>query len=292
VISAADCTLGLPGAPVEWHDGSTIIEALRAVLTTAAADRVNINLVYIGFTGGSHGVNAIRLVGCDTANIVVDYYGILTTAVVEFVTTACTNVQVSGYTYVSGVTNGSKDVVDTVGGSTWALTVFDGSAGINISGGSALSPSVSAAGAAGGDRSAISTNVGVLATGATIFTIAGGPIELIGLFSMCTTGGDSTAATLLYTTTPTGLGAVAISAASASIANAPVNATIVWNGTTLATAAVYAAAGTGLVSNGSVATVIIPPGTIKITIGSGPTVTGTWNHYIRYRPLGPSVTVS
>jgi hypothetical protein len=143
------------------------------------------------------------------------------------------------------------------------------------------------------DRNAVSSVTGVLTTGTTIFTIAGGPIELLYIMSMCTTGGDATAATLLYTTTPTGLAAVPISLASGSVANAPVNATVTYAGTGAAAACVYSAGGTQLLASTVAGSgVIIPPGTIKITVGSGPTVTGTWSHYIKYRAMGPGVTCS
>ncbi len=42
-ITAADCTFGLPNAPVEWRDGAANKEALRAILTSAAADRLTVN---------------------------------------------------------------------------------------------------------------------------------------------------------------------------------------------------------------------------------------------------------
>ncbi len=131
VISGAGCTLD-----VEWRDASAAVEALRAVLTTATADRLNINMRYVGFIAGNAGVNAIRLVGCNTGNINIDYYGVCTTGIVEFHTTACDNVKVTGNFYVSGTTDLSLNVVDTVTGSTWTVQGFDGAAGSAFSGGS------------------------------------------------------------------------------------------------------------------------------------------------------------
>ena len=294
VISAADCTFGLPGLPVEWHDGASNKEALRAVLTTAAADRLNVNLVYFGFTAGSHGVNAIRLVGCDNGQINILYYGILTTAVVEFVTTASTDVNVTGYTYVSGVTNGSKDVVDTVGGSTWSLDVFDGSAGSQISGGSAVAvgpgftPAASAALPAFGPVK----TAAVMVSGNTLFTVAGGPIRVESLFSLCITANGATASTVAYNSVPTIGTSTAIATASASIANAAAGATITAVGSSaagVAQAAVYNANGPGFF--GIPSSVLVPVGTITITVAVGST-TGTWQHFIRYVPLAAGVTVT
>ena len=130
-IQAADCVLD-----VEWRDGSASIEAARAVLTTAAADKLQLRLRYRGFVAGNACVNAIRLVGGDGADIELDAYGVASTAWVEFLTTACTNVRVRGSMYNSGTTDGSKNVVDTATGSTWSADLFDATAGARFSGGS------------------------------------------------------------------------------------------------------------------------------------------------------------
>lgn len=131
-VQATDCYID-----IEWRDTSSTIEAARAILTTDAADRLTVKMKYRGQTGGDACVNAIRLVGVDGADIDIDFYGKASTAVVEFLTTACTNVTVNGYTYVSGTTDGSKNVVDTVGTSTWYSDIVDGAAGARYTGGSA-----------------------------------------------------------------------------------------------------------------------------------------------------------
>ena len=131
VVSAAGCTLD-----IEWRDGDANTEALRAVLTTAAADRFNLNLTYKGFVAGNGVVNGVRLVGCNGANINVDFYGVASTSIVEFLTTACSDINITGNFYNSGTTNFSKNVVDTVTGSTWTCVGFDGAAGSSFSGGS------------------------------------------------------------------------------------------------------------------------------------------------------------
>lgn len=130
-VQAADFTID-----TTFRDTSSTVEAARAILTTAAADRLTVRLRYEGQTGGDAGVNAIRLVGVDEADIEIDFYGKVSTAVVEFLTTACTNVRVRGRMYVSGTTDGSKDVVDTVTGSTWDAEIWDAAAAASFSGGS------------------------------------------------------------------------------------------------------------------------------------------------------------
>lgn len=132
-VTAADCYLDL-----EWQDPTTILEAVSVVLTSAAAKRLNLKLKYKGQTGGSSCVNPIKLVGTPTARIWVDFVGKASTAVVNFVTTLSTDIVVNGYIYNASVTDGSKDIVDTIGSSTWFGRIDDGSAGATYEGGSAI----------------------------------------------------------------------------------------------------------------------------------------------------------
>ena len=135
----------------------------------------------------------------------------------------------------------------------------------------------------------------VMVNGDTIFTIAGGPIEILQLQSVCITVNDTTASTLQYRSVPTVGTATTISAASGSLAAAGTGAgaTVTLNATSLATAPDIVAATSGGVQLGAAVAnrIIVQAGTIKIVIGVGST-TGTWKHYISYRPLAPGVTVS
>lgn len=142
-VQAADFTLDC-----DWHDGSSTVEAARVVLTTAAADRLKATVRYHGFTAGNATVNVVRLVGVDDAEIYVDFYGVASTAVVEFLTTACTNIKIYGTVYNSGTTDGSKNVVDTATGSTWYSDIVDTTAGQRFTGGSGLA--IASAGVLGG----------------------------------------------------------------------------------------------------------------------------------------------
>lgn len=148
-ITGASCTLGLPGAPVEWQDPSSSFQAIRQVLTTTAANNLTINLKVIGVTsGGTAPVNAIRLVGCDTGLINLDFYGRASTAVVEFLTTACLNIEIYGYVYnaSNSASSFAKDIVDTQASGVWFASLSDGWVGYDISGGSgsALGPAQAA----------------------------------------------------------------------------------------------------------------------------------------------------
>lgn len=121
-----------------------------------------------------------------------------------------------------------------------------------------------------------------------LFTVTGGPIKVLGLWSECVTANDATASTLVYKATPTAGSEQTLSAASASLANAAAGASISLIGTALTTAALLNANGPTL---GMTAPMIVPAGTIAVDIATGST-TGTWRHYLRYEPLATGVTVA
>jgi len=130
----------------------------------------------------------------------------------------------------------------------------------------------------------------VMVDGDTLFTIAGGPIQITGLLSICATVNDATASTLQYSSVSTlGTLTTTISNASGSLAEAPAGSSVSLVGTALTTAANYSATGANLSTTPG--GIIVPAGTIKAVIGTGPT-TGTWAHYLRYKPLATGVTVS
>lgn len=133
------------------------------------------------------------------------------------------------------------------------------------------------------------TAAAVMVNGNTLFTVAGGPLLILGLVSLCVTSNGATASTLQYSITPTtGAGAQTISAASGSLANAAAGASVSLIGTTLATAALLNANGPNL---GQTVPIFCPIGTITAVIGTGST-TGTWKHYLYYLPLAGGVIVS
>lgn len=284
LTTANDCFLD-----IEWQDPTTILEAVRAVLATTVS-RLQVRLKYKGQTGGSSNVNAIRLVAVSGGRITMDFNGKASTAVVEFLTTASTDIVVDGYMYNASVTTGAKDVVDTATGSTWYAAIYDGSAGQFFSGGSAqafasddITSVVNLQ-----EKTAVSA-AAVMVNANTIFTVAGGPIEIMALVGICVTGNDTTASTLQFSVTPTVGSAQTISAASASLASALAGASVTLAGTALATAALLNANGPNLIANPG--TIFCPAGQIKMVIGTGST-TGTWRFYIRYKPLTTGVTVS
>lgn len=374
-VSAANCEID-----VETQDTSATVEFISGIVTTAAADQIDIKAKHIGFLAGAVGTRYIDLVGANTANIDVDYFGVSSVAVVNMRTTASDNVRVTGK-FHNGTTNLTKDVVDTVGTSTWSANGFDVVAGANFSGGSgaALAVDDSSAIAAnqtvatvdgtanalerdviGNKTDAAVTTVGTtksiiayakglvqtllsgaavdgtanatlvdvvgnktdasvyvpgttkslaaygkgtadlqervakktaatIVNGQVLFTIAGGPVEVLGLVSICETANDATASTLQYSATPTVGAATTISGASASLANAAAGASVTLAGTALATAALLNAGGPNLIANPG--TIMVPAGTLTAVVAVGST-TGTWAHYLRFKPLATGVTVS
>lgn len=373
-ITGSDCYVD-----VEVQDASTILECVRALRATSCS-RLTAYVAYNGQTGGSSCVNAVRLTAVSGAIINLDVYGKFSTSVVQFITTACTDVEVYGYMYNSGTTDFSKDVIDTATGSTWFASFNDGSFGGRVSGGSGAAlasddistvisnmavptadstanilerdvvgnktdagvtivgttksitayskglVTMNTAPSADSTANAFSSDVvgnktdasvyipgttssvtaylkgnatlqervalkaaATLTNGQTLFTIAGGPVQILGLVSICSTGNDATASTLQYSVTPTSGSAQTISAASSSLANATAGASVTLPGTALATAALYNANGPNLIANPG--TILAPAGAITAVVGVGST-TGTWTHYLRYRPMAVGVTVS
>lgn len=120
---------------LEWQDASASIEAATAVRLDTA-DNTKLKLKYLGFTAGNATVRAVAVDDVDNASIEVDGYGVVSTAWVNFVDAASTNVSVRGRFFTQGITNYTRDVVDTIGSSKWDASFFDASAGFVVAGGS------------------------------------------------------------------------------------------------------------------------------------------------------------
>ena len=338
VVSGADCDIDF-----EVQDASSTVECVSGLLTTAGADRLKLNMKYVGFLAGNAVVAPIRLVGVDTARIHVDFYGVASTAVVEFHTTACHNIDITGIFYNNGTTL-TKNVVDTVTGSTWSVRGWDGNSNASFSGGdnaamasddvAALSAAVAvidgfhdvptadattntymrdvvgiktdaAVSAVAATKSlmgytkgaidispkaVVSTAATALTNAATLFTIAGGPIAIDYLVSICIATGDGGAATLQYSSDPTVGAAATISGATGSLATAVAGSMVSFVGTALATAPTFLTTGHGVASTGP-SHIVVNAGIITSVVG-GLASTATWIHYLRYIPLATGVTVT
>ena len=136
----------------------------------------------------------------------------------------------------------------------------------------------------------VSGSTAVMVTGDTLFTIAGGPIEILSLVGVCITVNDATASTLRYSANPTVGAATTFSGASASLASAAAGSGVVLNMTALDTAPDLIDPLVGLAAVHTKG-IIVNEGIITATIAVGST-TGTWKHYLRYIPLSTGVTVT
>lgn len=140
---------------------------------------------------------------------------------------------------------------------------------------------------------AVATAAKVMVNNDVVFTIANGPILIDEIISICIAANNGTASTMQWQSVPTVGSAATISGASASLASATAGTTVRLSPTALSTAPVIVAASAGGVQLGTNVSnrIVVIAGTIKLVIGVGST-TGTWQHYLRYYPLAPGVTVS
>jgi hypothetical protein len=140
---------------------------------------------------------------------------------------------------------------------------------------------------------AIESNAAVMVNGDTVFTIAGGPIQILELLSVCVSANGATASTMQWQSVPTVGTATTITGATATLANATAGTSVLIQPTALSTAPVIVTAANGGLHLGLVAQnhIIVKDGALKLVIGVGST-TGTWRHYLRYKPLSPASTVN
>lgn len=146
------------------------------------------------------------------------------------------------------------------------------------------------------ERSVVTATAAIMSNGLDVFTVSGGPIRIMDLFSFCESVNDATASTMQWRAdgSATGQAATTFSGASASLANFAAGGVVYNNFTTLATAPVITQTAGVFLWGPTTSTgggVVVPAGVIDLVIGVGST-TGTWRHYMRYVPLHPDATVT
>lgn len=142
------------------------------------------------------------------------------------------------------------------------------------------------------EKSIYTPTAAVLVNGTDVFNIDGGPIMILDLISVCVTANDATASTLQWRADGVDGSAAGFTAASASLANAAAGTIVSVLFTTTSTAPAVYANGVGISRAATTATnMVVPAGIIDMTIGTGST-TGTWRHYMRYRPMVRGVVVT
>jgi hypothetical protein len=132
----------------------------------------------------------------------------------------------------------------------------------------------------------VESSIGVMTNGMTLFNVLG-DIEIIDLWSECQTANGLTASTLQYAATVTGLAQQTLSGVSAALTSAAVGTVVALDGTSLVTAPNVYTTGVGLGQTSR--SINMLNGVIQAIIAVGST-TGTWKHYLRYRPLSNGAT--
>lgn len=145
----------------------------------------------------------------------------------------------------------------------------------------------------GAQEKCIQSTTALLADAATIFTITGGPIQILELLSVCVVANSAVATTLQWSSTPAVGSDKTISGASASLSAIAAGTTILLAPTALTTAPTVVTAANGGVQAGpalSANHIIVLNGTLKLVIANAGT--GTFYHCLRYAPLTPSSLVN
>jgi len=142
------------------------------------------------------------------------------------------------------------------------------------------------------EKSISTSTAAVMVNGTDIFTISGGPIIILELLSVCVTANDATASTLQWRADGTDGAATTFTGATATLASAAAGTIVATQFTATTTAPVLYTAGVGISRPTSTAHgMIVPAGIIEMVIGVGST-TGTWRHYLRYRPMARGIVVT
>ncbi len=129
----------------------------------------------------------------------------------------------------------------------------------------------------------------------TIFTIAGGAIEILNLIAYCATTNNTNASTFQWTVDCTSGSATTITAASTSLASLVAGDFVMADLTLLTTVPIIISTGISAMLGPTVTQRLVltnaTGGVVQIICGTAAT-TGTWGFAMRYRPLGRGVTVT
>jgi hypothetical protein len=143
------------------------------------------------------------------------------------------------------------------------------------------------------EEKCLATVPGVLVNNGTIFTITGGPIQILELGSVCTVTNAGTGTTIQYSSTPAVGSAKTISGASASLTSCAAGSTVLLTPTALTTAPTIVVDTNGGAQLGLVAQnhIVVLNGVLT-TVCATILSTARWYHFIRYKPLTMDSLVS
>ena len=142
------------------------------------------------------------------------------------------------------------------------------------------------------EKAVVTSAAAVMVNGTDIFNISGGPIVITELISYCITANDATASTLQWQADGTVGASATITGASATLASAIAGTAVAMLFTATTTAPSIYTAGVGISRAATTAAgMLVPAGILETVIGVGST-TGTWRHYLRYRPMARGILVT
>ncbi len=145
------------------------------------------------------------------------------------------------------------------------------------------------------ERAISTVTAQVLTSGtATAFTVAGGAIEILALGALCVTTNNTNAAQLQWAFDGTNGSSTTITGASTTLASLVAGDMVIADLTLLTTTPIIISTGTSAMLGPTVTQRLVytnGPGILTI-ITSAASSTGTWNQFMRYRPLTPGVTVT
>jgi len=276
---------------VDSRDASSSLSFISPLVLNGTHDFVG-EWRHRGNASTSTMTRGVDIINCGDVRLDLDFYGNASVAVVNMRTTASTNVEVAGR-FNNQALALSKNVVDSTGTSLWSVTGYDANGGQNFLGSS--QQAVNYANQLNFNalpRCAASTPK-VLATGqTTAFTISGGPIQVLGIYGICTTAVQAQAtSTQLQLTTVSPAATVNVSAAAVDLTGIAVGTSIRHINTTGILTPVTA----GFVNEGNAFATndtqyFMPPGTLLVNNASASN-TGAITWYLRYVPLSSNVTV-
>jgi hypothetical protein len=313
-ITGADVTI----KDCEWRD-TTDVEAEHVILTTAGAARLVIDGgFHNGFLTGNACHASIQLAANSACTIKNSrFQGVASVAFINIVT-ALTGLIVRDCTFRNVGTALTKNVVDTATGSTWAAEAcydqvgsyaFVGGDGAAVSAGVTasvasvadgvldealtghLTPYTVGASFACIERACEKADGAVLLGNDALFTISGGPIEILSITGIVTTniGAGATNVKLqLVTTTPAATvdmnaGAVDIDGDVAGTSYRTINTTGILTPVT----AGFVLKANAFATNDT--TFLAPIGSIQLNSDAARAGVIAW--YLRYRPLSPNSKV-
>jgi len=271
-VSGSDCTI----VNAEYFDNAGLASLIQ-LLTTTAANRLTISgWTYYESTTGSAKTEAIRINGGDHHSLTnLNIKGSFSTANINNVTTATTNFYGAGWNLANPLTTATGVPLQTY-----------------VSTSTFVSPDVSPCGTLGGAEQSVSKTLALpQGTTGNVFTIIGGPIQVLSITGRITTVIGAVANATKLTWVPTVGGSTTDLCATTDL-NAAAAGDLISLSTSFATAMALTTAGI-LIGTGTTVPInfVCAPGVIRVSCVGSDGGTGRVQWTIRYKPLAPGALV-